>query len=60
MADNRVDYSRIKYPLQIVAKKTSSVNESVKNYSTFSVEAAFSPPDVAPSNPNARADSPLE
>lgn len=60
MADNRVDYSRIKYPLQIVAKKTSSVNESVKNYSTFSVEAAFSPPDVAPSNPNARAGSPLE
>lgn len=60
MADNRVDYSRIKYPLQIVAKKTSSVNESVKNYSTFSVEAAFSPPDVAPSNPNARTDSPLE
>lgn len=57
---NKIDYSRIKYPLQIVAKKTSSVNESVKNYSTFSVEAAFSPPDVAPSNPNARADSPLE
>ncbi len=59
MAD-KIDYSRIKYPLQIVAKKTSSVNESVKNYSTFSVEAAFSPPDVAPSNPNARADSPLD
>jgi len=57
---NKIDYSRIKYPLQIVAKKTSSVNELVKNYSTFSVEAAFSPPDVAPSNPNARADSPLE
>lgn len=57
---NKIDYSRIKYPLQIVAKKTSSINESVKNYSTFSVEAAFSPPDVAPSNPNARADSPLE
>ena len=57
---NKIDYSRIKYPLQIVAKKTSSVNGSVKNYSTFSVEAAFSPPDVAPSNPNARADSPLE
>lgn len=57
---NKIDYSRIKYPLQIVAKKTSSVNESVKNYSTFSVEAAFSPPDVAPSNPNVRADSPLE
>lgn len=57
---NKIDYSRIKYPLQIVAKKTSSVNESVKNYSTFSVEAAFSQPDVAPSNPNARADSPLE
>lgn len=57
---NKIDYSRIKYPLQIVAKKTSSVNGSVKNYSTFSVEAAFNPPDVAPSNPNARADSPLE
>lgn len=57
---NKIDYSRIKYPLQIVAKKTSSVNELVKNYSTFSVEATFSPPDVAPSNPNARADSPLE
>lgn len=57
---NKIDYSRIKYPFQIVAKKTSSVNELVKNYSTFSVEAAFSPPDVAPSNPNARADSPLE
>lgn len=60
MAENRVDYSRIKYPLQVVAKKTSSENNEIKNFTTLSVEAIFNPPEVSSSDPNEKLDNPLE